>query len=152
MSFFILLGAALFLFSAERVLWCIYLMVEVRRRWFPEGKAVVFCPSDDELFREIAEDRILPRIGDVTVVVPMPEAHGWWRRGADLPERLLLAFKGEARPPFAIVFKPYFSFERVEFEDAFTALADGRESPLKKREARLRELAGEFRERMSVYI
>jgi len=151
-SFLLLLGAALALFSAERVLWMAYLMAQVRLKWYTQGKTMVFCPSDDPLIREITEDRLLPRIEDVTVVVPMPDSHGWRRRGAGLPERLLMAFKGDALPPFAIVFKPYFSYERVEFGDAIAALADGRESPFKKREARVRELAAEFRERMSVYI
>jgi hypothetical protein len=133
----------------------------VWRKWFPEGRFVLMCYSDDPLWKGYIEDNVLPKIREYAYALDCSPGAGAagaggagpMKMGAPLPVKLMRAFTGRGvSVPFAVVFKPYFETETIPFADGFAALAEGSDYRLKKAEGRLYGLVDELKDRMSIYI
>lgn len=151
--FWALVLAVLAIFSAERAVWLFYLMFQVRRRWFPEGRFVLISWQQGGEWDRYMEETVVPAVSDYTVVVrqpggpdPLPEPD------AMLADRLVRAIAGPDKAgPVAVVFLPYFTYETIYFGDV-PASQDGQDYLTRKKAARLASLVEEQKDRMRVYI
>lgn len=151
--FWALVLAVLAIFSAERALWLLYLMVQVRRRWFPEGRFVLISWQQGGEWDRYMEDAVMPSISDYAVVAGLPGGPGVLPESdAVLADRLVRAIAGpDNTGPVAVVFLPYFTYDTIYFGDG-PASPDGQDYLTKKKTARLVTLVEEHKDQMRVYI
>ena len=150
--FILLLLSVFALFSAEKALVRFYLMFQVRRQWFPLGRFVFFCYPEDTGWRGCIEEAIIPLFEDSAVVSICMDDPVVPRMRAPMTDRIMQTFGEGVRCPFALVFKPYFGYEVIDFYDAFKDLDKGDGYLLKKRREQLMSIVEDLRERMYIYI
>jgi len=150
----VVLVAVLVLFSFERFLWRAFLQLRVRFRWFPFGRFVLFVCPEGHPYRAYVEREILPGLGERAVYHVLS---GGRTRLADPDDRFAaLIAKWFMEPdrdgPVAIVFKPGYEFERVDFSDALAALDEGSDKLAVSKTERLLRLADTVEEKIRVFI
>jgi len=148
------LVAALALFSFERFLWRVFLQLRVRFRWFPFGRFILFVCPEGHPQRTYVERGILPGLGARAVYHVLSGAR---TRLADTDDRFAAALakwfmEPDRDGPVAIVFKPGYEYERVDFSDALAALEAGSDKLAVSKTERLLRLADTVEEKIRVFI
>jgi len=146
--------AALILFSFERFLWRVFLQIRIRFRWFPGGKFILVVCPEGHTQRAYLESEILPGLGKRAVYHVLA---GTRTRldGADDRFAAVIAkwfMEPDREGPVAIVFKPGYEYERVDFSDALAALEEGSDKLAVSKTKRLNSLADAVEEKIRVFI
>jgi len=152
--FALLLALLLVLYSAERRVRRLWLMLLVRMHWFPQGAFMLACMSGDETWDTFLSNELAPQLDDSAVIVDLHsgEANRFEQRLA----REFVAGLSDTRA--VVVFLPYLEYRVIEFGPALDEQEDqeGQAGPrrmaLSKVSAALMELVEQGRERMRMYI
>jgi len=152
--FALLLVLLLVLYSAERRVRRLWLMLLVRIRWFPQGAFMLACTTGDETWGTFLANELAPNLGDSAVIVDLhsSEARSFERSLA----REFVAGLDDTRS--VVVFMPYLEYRVIEFGPALDEPEDPeghmgpREMALAKLTSALMEQVEQGRERMRMYI
>lgn len=145
--FVALVASVALLFPVGRALHRYYLMLRVRQSWFPDGRFILLTGTDDGAWREYITGVILPQAGGQVVYDGYPES-GY---GAALAGSLIRAFAHGSETPAAIVFKPNYQFELLDFFEPLSVV-EQTDYPLRKTTQRLFALADAQKDEMRLYI
>jgi hypothetical protein len=152
--FALLIALILVLYSAERRVRRLWLMLLVRVRWFPQGAFLLACMTDDADWNGFLADELAPQIGDSAVIVDLHSGDA--SRFERSLAREFVAGLDDTRS--VVVFMPYLEYRVVEFGPALD-LPDEQDMPngpramaLARTAAALMELVEQGRERMRMYI
>ena len=113
----------------------------VRRRWYPQGKYLLFVYSDSRMWKPYIETEILPRVGEKAVVMNWSERSEWNHKENSLAMQVFGHWGGAKRfNPVAITFLPWWKPVVFRFWYAFKQLQHGKDKALKALEAELFKL------------
>lgn len=150
----VFVGSVLVLFSFERFLWRWILMARVRFSWFPAGRFILFVCPESHPSRTLVEREILPGLGDAAYFYALCTARIWTsdpdaRLAASLAKWFM---EPDREGPVAIIFKPGYEFERIDFAEALAAYAEGSDGMINSRRDRLYRIAEKVGDAISVFI
>lgn len=144
-----LLVAVFALFSIERALYKVYLMARVRARWFPEGRFVLACTTEDDHWDTYLQENLLPGLEDCAVIVPARQIG----LTGDFERRLVDTFmENSCLEPAVVVFLPNLEFRVIRFGEALRGADEDGGRMLAKARERLMDLVDEQKDRIKLYI
>jgi len=146
--------SVLLLFSFERFLWRAFLQLRVRFSWFPYGRFILFVCPEGHPQRSYVEGEILPGLGERAVYHVLSGARTRLANPDDRFAAVLAKWfmEPDRDGPVAIVFKPGYEYERVDFSDALAALEEGSEKLAVSRTERLLRVADSVEDKIRVFI
>ena len=122
-----------------------WLGFQVRQKWFPKRKFLLFVYSDSPSWKEYIEQNIIPKISSKATIINWSERSQWeWKGTLELKvfrhwtgvsqyfDRGRKKWNGKEFCPAAVVFNPWWKPKVIRFWQAFKDFKHGKDFGLKK--------------------